>query len=336
MVTNLNIDCHVGDLTETVINDVEIIQECYSAIQEGGTDPDFLVIAQKYTKSLIIEVLESIHNFLLKFLEQIVRRFNAYAVNSARSANKYRETIIAKIGELVDNPVIYESFEYPGLYEYPKEFKMSQIETDEIISELKRLYNSDNKLDMDPASFIDKKINEFGKAVLDHNVEPDDLAYSVEKICKKIMKGSSATYSVTSNNISRFYDDMSRTLKERVKLTHIRKEINQYYSMLRREVEKMYHTPKQYVPSDLNFKNAEMTMSSYSGDVTRFELDRNKLFNAYLVIYRVAFTTKLNILNEKIEQQSAVIAAIFKRTSIFTHTTTGREIIKEENRIVSL
>lgn len=58
-------------------------------------------------------------------------------------------------------------------------------------------------------------------------------------------------------------------------------------------------------------------MNNIDGTVTRIEMQRNRLLNSYIQIYRAAFTAKINIIKEKIDIDSRVIALICRKSSIF-------------------
>ena len=338
MLRELYIDADFQSLSESSVYSTEVIQACYAAIDEGGLDTTFLNTARTYTKSLLVEALEQIRSVLLALCEKVMQLFNTYVTNSVRTAVKYRQLVIDKMDKL-DEPIAYEYYAYPHLYDYPKIFKMNLIETEGILREMKRIQTDRESIyEQTIDEFVNEKIQDFGVAVLDRKVEVDDLSYDVEKICKKLMRGKETDSQITRHNIETFYDDMQKTKQEKKNLQAVRKEINDWYRYLKSEMDKMFRVSTNVaIETNPNFRDADKTVSEQEmRDLTHFELQRNRMFNGWMTIYRTAFKTKLDILQDKIRIDSNIIGEIFKRTSLFANITTRTNMNKERERKVEL
>lgn len=315
----LNIDCDYTELTDSMVYSAEIIQECYEAIDEGADDPTFIDTAQKYTKSLLITVLEFAYKLLGRMIAQLLKAFNAYIINDVRIANKYKKFIISR-AEKIDEPIHYDYYSYEGLYEFPREIRKSDVDTVTIIAKMEQLGKKKEPGAQTVDDLINSNIISFSKEVLGDKVNPDDLSASVEKVIKHNVRGRKTRISITRSNIEEFYQDMENTIKERKKVNAIKAQINEYYVLLKNEINNAYKEEKKpRNPGNPNFREADVKIHSINGSVTRFELQRNRLLNAYIQIYRVAFTKKIDILNEKIQLDAGLIAELCKRASVFAH-----------------
>ena len=316
----INIDCI--NPTEDMMYSTEVIQECYDALDEGASDPVFIDTARKYAKSLLISVLDFVFNTLNKMLTGFIAKYNAFIVNDVRVADKYKKLIIEKQMEAFDKNskyIEYEYYEYPSLYDYPKEIRQNMTSTADILQVMKQVKDNESPGTMSVDEYVDKKIVEFGQDVLDAKIKPDDLECSVRDAIKNKCRGSKITKRLDLSNIEPFYDDMHNTIKEYKKARAMRSSIVMYYKTLRHEIDKVYADVKEKRnPGNPNFVNANVDMSSYDGSLTDIELQKNKLLNGYIQIYKHSFTEKIEICQEKINKDSLIIASLFKTTSVFT------------------
>lgn len=315
----LNIDCDYTELTDSVVYSTEVIQECYEAIDEGADDPTFIDTAQKYTKSLLVTVLEFAYKILGRMIAQLLKAFNSYIINDVRIANKYKKFILSRADKL-DDPIHYDYYSYEGLYEFPRAIQKSDVDTATIIAKMEQLSKNKAPGEQTIDDLVNSSIISFSKDVLGDKVNPDDLTASVEKIVKHNVRGRKTRISITRSNIEEFYRDMENTVKERKKVNVIKAQINEYYVLLKNEINNAYKEDKKpRNPGNPNFRDADVKIHNINGNVTKFELQRNRLLNAYIQIYRTAFTKKIDILNEKIRLDAGLIAELCKRTSVFTH-----------------
>lgn len=316
---NINIDCELGELSESAIYSVEVIQECYCAINEGAGDENVLKVAQKYTKSLLTYVLDVAQQILSKMVASMIKAFHNYIINGVRVAKKFKEIVIQKMQKL--DPISYSYYTYPGLYEYPIPLKQSVASTREIIDLFKTVKKNEGHGTITLEEFVDKKIKEFSKEVLGKPINPADINAYTTEVANQVIRGTGITRTVSKANITKFYEDLENTVKEKKKIYAIRNEINEYYKELRKEIDAIYKNDESPNPAatdkNPNFRQTKVHMNNIDGTVTRIEMQRNRLLNSYIQIYRAAFTAKINIIKEKIDIDSRVIALICRKSSIF-------------------
>lgn len=315
---DINISCDTCELSEAALYGVEVIQECYCAIDEGVEDESVLMIAQKYTKSLLTYVLDIAQQVLNKLVSSMIKSYHNYMINGIRVAKKFKELVIQKMQKL--DPISYQYYTYPGLYEYPVSIKQTVVSTRDIIDVMKTVKENEGPGTTTVEEFIDSKIKDFSKGVLGRPINPTNVTSCTTEVATRVIRGTRITRTVSSANIVQFYKDLENTIKEKKSVYAIRNEINEWYRMLQKEINMIYKDAdgkKSTIGTNPNFRLASMSMRNMDGVVTRIEMQRNRLLSSYIQIYRAAFTAKINIIKEKIDIDAGVIETICRKSSVF-------------------
>ena len=315
MVAFINITC--DDPTDKMMYDAEVIQECFFAMNEGASDPIVYDTAQKYTKSLLTSVLQFVYDALNKAVAVFLKSFHAFIVNDVRIAGKYKDIIISKMKSR-SIPIHYETYSYEGLYEYPKDVRQSVFDTNEIVKIMKNVKAQEQPGSITLAEYVDKKIVEFGQAVIGDKIDPDDLEYSVRNKTHTAVCGGKTTKTLSAGNLNEFYKDMENTVKEYKKARQLKAQITNYYKMLKHEIDEIYAIKStKRNPGNPNFRDASVTIHEDPITDTKIALQKNRLLNSYIQIYKVAFTEKIDCCREKIQNDSQVIAELLKLSATF-------------------
>lgn len=314
-------------LTENSYEKLSVLDSCYDSINEGVTDSFVVNIASTYTYSMITEVLDNIKETLLKLAQQVLTYLNNYILNTATIADKYRNLIINRFSTLKE-PFVYYTYEYPKpkFKDYPVLVKSStslelEIETmqDEI---LEKALSPDQAGDR-----VDKMLRSFGNDVLDARVDVSDLKNSTQKIIRSKLQGRQIQKKLTERDLDSFIDEIKayKTVKDDISRTknNIISDYNnlkRIYTSLMKEKESAYG-----FTNDLKKLRSPEAEELKAYDYQRFaniNLHLTRLFNGFITIYSSAFDTKLNIINEKIDANRAIIVELLTKTGIFTAVNT--------------
>lgn len=299
-------------------NKIDVLTSCYYGLHEDVTDNFLVTTTTSYSHSLIYEILENVKAALLALCQRVLSVLNNYILNTVNLIDKYRELIKDKFTKL-NAPLVYKTYEYPKLKnkDYP-DIKYSSAELGETISALQDKI-IEKKLTYDEVDMeIDNIIIKFGNDVIDGRVSPFDIQASSHEVVLQHIQGPEVTKSLTSKDLDTFINEIKSYKGIKDDLSKTKTAINKEYENLK----KVYsRAMEQKVSTELNIPNMKNpgleTLRSYEyrrfADIT---MQMNRLFNAFITIYNEAFTTKLNVLQQKIEDNKNIITELLNRTGV--------------------
>ena len=316
-------------LTEDSYTKLDVIDRCYDAINEGVLDNFVVDVAASNTYSMMMEVLDNVKETLLKLVQNVLTFLNNYILNSALLADKYRDLIIQRFKSMKE-PFVFYTYEYPKLKskDYPVLVK-SSISLEDEIREMEDEIIRKNLSPDEAASKVDKMLRSFGHDVLDARIDVSDLKSSVKKIIRDKIQGRQIQRDLTKEDLNQFINEIKTYKSVKDEITRTKANIlNDYKNLRKAYMDLMQRKEGESIglPTvDLKKLSQPEVEAFKLNDYQRFaniNLHMTRLFNGFITIYSTAFDTKLNIIQEKIEANRAVIVEMLIRTGVFTSVNT--------------
>lgn len=298
---------------------IDIIDSCYAAFNEGVNDSFIVSIAASNTMLTLQEHLERVRESLMTMYATVLGYLNNYIFNSAKLADKYRGLIIEKYRTL-ENPILFHTYQYSGLKDknYPILMKSSGTITNGIRA-LQTIFVEQETSSGVAAEVTDRMIVEFGRGVVDGDVDTSNLDASVEQIVRGHIQGRKLVKRLSKDDLNAFIDEIIayKPMKDSINAT--KKIMLQDYTMLKNLMTTEMQSAEASAMGIEDMRNPDAAMLRRA-DYQRFasiNLSLAKMFNSFIRIYSKAFDTKLAILNEKITENKDIITKLMVETSVF-------------------
>lgn len=313
-------------ISESSYPNLFIIESCYDSICEGAFDTRTVSISERYSRSIIFEVLDNIKEALLQFVQKLLYTLTQTFVNYNKVFLRYREAVLDRFYSLTE-PLIYETYEYPKSgYKYPNMIHTNgDIEKavvklqDDIIS---------GKLTAEKVAYrVDTMINSFGKEVTDFPIDPLEIGESVKRNITNQYRGKMITTQLDKDSLAKFMEDLNRYKADKDDLMYLKKTIIEEYTLLKDTYKKVTSDPIKMTNNYLRNMTDPEKEALEAHEYQRFaniSMEMSRLFNGYITVYQTAFNTKLNLFNERIDHERAMIVEVLSRTGVFTTLNTKR------------
>lgn len=305
-----------------------IIEDCYDTICEGTFDTRVVSISEKYSRSLIFEMLDNVKEFLLRLVQKLLNIVTSTYVNYIKVLSRYREAVLERFNTIKE-PVMYETFEYP---KEGTRYPYMVHSAGEIESEVIRLNNDilNGKLTADRVQMkVDTMLAKFGKDVTGFTVDPTNLSNTVKSNVTAHYRGNSTVKKLDKDTLSKFIEDVNRYKEDKADLIYLKKVITDEYALLKDTYRKVTSDPIKMTANYIRNMTDPEKEALEAHEYQRFaniSLEMSRLFNGYISIYQTAFNTKLNLFNERIDNERAIIVEVLSRTGVFTTLNTKRSV----------
>lgn len=306
-------------LTETSYTKIVTINACYRALEEGVDDHFVVSTARKYTHSLLVEVLETVKDNLLKFAQHILSALNNFILNNAKLVDKYRNLIIERYDKL-KVPFMYKTYQYPKLKakDYPVVIKTSTDLEKDIISLQDKIIKN-NLSASDTEAEVYKMVSSFGEQVVGAAVDIYDLKGSVREAVTSKLRGREMIKKLSSSDLNGLIDELIQYKPMKDDIVRTRTNLISEYEVLKRTYTKMMEDKEADSTGIKSIKDPDF-QKFQAHEYQRFmdiNLHMTKLFNAYITIYSEAYNTKLSILQDKINENRTIINNLLTATGVF-------------------
>lgn len=310
-----------GLLHESNIYQYDTLKVAYRAIDEAlplhEDVSNIMRVTDTYSRSIVFDLLEKIRTFLLEVYQQVLLLMNNYILNHAKLMEKYQDLIIERFDKL-QNPIKYYTYDYSGLYDYPKDLRGSNSVSKAIDDIIKEGENPLNTSD-DMTYLVDKKIQEFSLEMLGARVDPDNLKADTKKICYDLMQGQKRVEILTKANLKKYIKEIQEYKQMKDEIKKLKGDIESYY----RHLKKTYSSTFKLAPGSTagSLTRAVDPLKAILTDrqVVQFSTARiqlNRLFNGYITLYSESFSAKLDILQDHINMNKQVITQVMTRTNV--------------------
>lgn len=316
---------------ESVYNQLDVIDCCYEALDEGIFDSRIIDTALTYTYSSILEILENAKEYLLQLCSTVLSALNNYILNTAKYVERYREILKERVRALKE-PFIYDYYEYK-FTDYPNIVKASAGDITRRIESLQSDITTKSYTEAQIEDSVDNTLRWFTKLVLGVSADPDNLKNSVTEIVSIEIRGQKQYKGIDESTIDKFvtniasYKDRSAIIKKTK--TMIVKE----YEALKSAYRNAIKTPDEVKKID-RYKAASdpgwyAFMISEQSRFKQINIQMNRLFNGFITVYESALNTKLNILKEQVDRDREILTELLTRTQLIPLINTKR---LEKNR----
>lgn len=311
-------------LTESSYEKLAVLESCDAALNEGIFDNRIVTTAASYTYSMIIELLENAKNTLLKLCSVVLSYLNNYILNSAKLVDKYRELLKDRVSKLSE-PFSYSYYEYPDSKHYPVVIAVSGSMRD-TIAKLQDTIKTKKWTADRVENAVNDLLQDFGRKTVGESVDIWDIKASVTEAVTKHVRGKLDIRILTKDDIDQFANDMKqyRPLVDEIKRT--KSDVEKDYKELRVLYEGALKVPTE-IKSITKMQTAfDPQLSAMKAKETQRFSDINvqmsRLFNGFITIYNTAFNTKLNLIQERIDINRAVINELLRRTGVIAALAT--------------
>ena len=300
--------------TGSMYQQLDVIESVMQAIDEGVHDTRTITTASSYTQSVYLELLDNVKNALLKLAQQALSALNSYYMNNAKLCQKYRN-VIAKGLEKTKVPVTHDTYEYPDSKGYPRAMRSASVENE--VTRLQQDIRNSRYTSEEVAYRIDQMIEDFGRRVLDHSPDPWELKNSVKDIVTRKSRGKQTTIVIDVNTLDEWIKSITEYRKDRDDLQAMKKDLMEDYEILKKSIGSATK-PDRMLPGRSSLQRAydPDAEAFYQHEYTRFSdihTEMMRLFKSYIEIYKVAFSTKISLLDEKINDQRNTLNEVMIR-----------------------
>ena len=305
-------------LSEQSYYKIDVLESSYKGLMEGVTD-DFLVTATTtYSQSLITEMIENVKNTLLAFYQKVLSALNNFILNIANLADKYRELIKKRFNKL-DKPFTYSSYTYYRLFD--KDYPDIDLTRSDFVNAVEKL-RTDIKAKNLPGELVEIEVNKiidtFSRRAINDSVSPVSVRDSAHVILEKAIRGVPVIKTLEYKDIDKFCDEIKNAGPMKKELTNTKNAIMKTYN----EMKKSYASAIRYdlqaegTIKDLKNPGFETMRSIEYQRFAKINLEINRLFNACITIYNEAFNMKLQVMQDKIDENRSIIVDLLTRTGI--------------------
>lgn len=303
---------------------MDIIESAVDAMKDGI--PSFSVIqtAGSYTYSLVSDLLENVKTMLLELCQRVLSALNNLQVNNVRLIQRYQEVLLHRLHTL-NEPVVHKTYVYPSLDNFPAMIKSTTIER-EIIKLQDEITDpngapSAQKIGMK----VDGIIREFTKQVIGQPVVVSSLKESVESVVRKRARGKAITVEVTEETLNSYMEQINRYKDDKAEITRLKKSINEEYQSIKSMYSSTTGDPIKLAKNTVRYNMSPEKEEFLAHEYSRYadiHVEMMRLFNGFITVYNTAYSTVLNILDEKIQDRKNFIVQMFSITGIFAALNT--------------
>ena len=275
-----------------------------------------LGIANTYSQSIIYDLLERIRTLLLEIYQHVLVLFNNYVLNNAKLCEKYQDLILERFSKL-DGTIRYYTYPYDGLYTYPKDLR-SEGKAEKAAQEIIKIGEDPLTTPDILEAVVDKKIKEFSYAMLGARVNTYELKDDTKKICYSKMQGERYVETLTKDNLKKYIEEIQKYKELRDEIKSLKKEINGYYT----DLKKSFSNTFKMIPGPtgelvrMTDPTKAILLDKQVIQFSTAKIQLNRLFNGYITLYSEAFKAKLDIIQQHINTNRAVIVAVMTRTNV--------------------
>lgn len=312
--------------TESIYQKLSVVESGVLAISESITDSYVVNTTLSYTHSAMLEALDNVKNLLLELASRVLSVINNYCLNSTKLFDKYRELIMDRVDK--SNLVItHDTFTYPDLgnKSYPKELKATVAAGSEILSLQNRL-ETDPYLDADRVGQeVDHLILNFAEEVIGGVPDLDFLQSSVRDIVLEHVRGDPIRMVVNTKTLKDVFHAINNYKRDRDDIKRTRKAIIANYTALRNLQSRAMSDPMKFIEPKLASvadPDRAAFIAKEKSSYASIHMELMRLFNTYILIYRVAFKTKLDELNNKVNDYRNLLNDILTRTGLLAALNT--------------
>lgn len=302
---------------------LDIVESCIDALGSGLGEARIISTATTYTHSMFYEILENVKETLLKLVQRVLSVLNNYYLNNVKLLEKYREVILDRLDKMKE-PIKHETFEYPEVRDYPHAIRTtSGIEKD--IIKLHDDIRSGNLTSEKVGSRIDKLLQFFGKEVLETAPDPFDLRSSTKKIVEKRVRGKPVTVTIDRQTLDKYIEQITTYKRDKDDIMRARKNLIDDYELLKKTYAGVTKNPTSIITNRIQAiadPDKEAFMANEYSRYAAIHVEMMRLFNGYIAIYQAAFDTKLQELQNKINDNKNTIVAIITQTGLFAALNT--------------
>nr|DAH19443.1 MAG TPA: hypothetical protein [Caudoviricetes sp.] len=300
------------------LNTLQLIDSCYTALSEGVNDSFVINTTKSSTYKFLDELLDRIFKFLTDLYVQVLNYMNNYFMNSARLLDKYRNIIMTRYAKDKTN-LIYKTHTYPGLYDknYPNIVSASDIQ--ESLEAFQNQITDEFVTSDTVAEKTEMYVSKFAVDTIGARIDPFDLKVQVEKVVRKKCQGMEVVKSLSASDLDTMINEIAKYKPMKDAILATKKSMTSEYKSLKSA---MLNEMRQKTAEKIGINNitnpdaADLVNAEY----TRFaaiNMSLTQMYNAFITIYNIAYTTKLKVLAEKIDENRQVINDLLVKTSVF-------------------
>ena len=290
---------------------LDVLQECYAAIDEGVVDKRVVDTAMSYTYTMVIEFLENAKATLLKLFSMALSSLNNFILNDAKRAWKYKD-FLKKQRSMRNESYKYEYYEYPDINgDFP-----IVIPTSEINEVIRRLQDEVSGGDWNVSKVeisVDEILREFGRRALGDGIDPDSLKSSVRDSVYRRVRGIKVSRALTDKTIDSFIENITQYKDQQNRLKRLRTAMIEEYNSLKKSYTKTFEAPPE-VSDHVDFMDRYRDPVRY--DFVKRERRRYADMNAQMIrmlnglttIYQVAYTTSIEVIRERVELNRSILS----------------------------
>ena len=311
-------------LTEDSYEKLSVIESCHQAMLEDVNDTRVISTATAYTYSMVMEFLDSVKARLFKLCSFVLSLLNSYILNNARYLDKYREILKERIKKLPE-PFSFSYYEYP----FPKDYPVVIPGTNGIDQEIKQIQEKIQKeswVGEKVAISVDAMLKKFGRDTVGEDVDVYDLKASVTEIVTRKCRGELQVHILTESDIDAFIKDFQSYKPYADDIKRTKTNIEKDYILLKKTYERAIKMPEEIKDiTRLEIARDPELASFKAQEQNRFaeiNLQMTRLFTGFIKIYDTAFDTKLQLLQERIATNKAVINQLLVNAGIMSAVNT--------------
>lgn len=312
--------------TESIYQKLSVVESGVLAMSESITDSYVVNTTLSYTHSAMLEALDNVKTLLLELASRVLSVINNYCLNSTKLFDKYRELIMDRVDK--SNLVItHDTFAYPDLgnKSYPKELKATVAAGSEILRLQNRL-ETDPYLDADRiGQEVDHLILNFAEEVIGGVPDLDFLQSSVRDIVLEHVRGDPIRMVVNSKTLKDVFRTINNYKRDKDDIKRTRKAILANYNALKNMQSRAMADPMKFIEPKLASvadPDRAAFIAKEKSNYASIHMELMRLFNTYILIYRIAFKTKLDELNNKVNDYRNLLNDILTRTGLLAALNT--------------
>lgn len=311
-------------LSETSCDNLAVLEEYAEALNEGVFDNRVITMGKTYTYSMVIEFLDNVKEKLLKLCSTVLSYLNNYILNSAKLIDKYREILKDRLKDL-DEPFTFSYYKYPKEKDYPSIIPSNGWVESEV-RKLQSTIKKDGWTTERVENAINKLLEEFADRTVHGPIDPYNIKDTTASIIYRKLRGDIDIRILTADELDKMIDEF-KTYKPYIdEIKRTKSSVEKDYTALK----KAYSNAVKIDPETKDITNLQMI---YDPDLATFKaneqvrfgdinIQMTRLFTGFIDIYNTAFTTKLNIIRERVDINRHVIQELIQRTGIFAALNT--------------
>ena len=311
-------------LTEESYDKLSVIESCHQAMLEAVDDTRVISTATTYTYSMVMEFLDSVKARLFKLCSFVLSLLNSYILNNARYLDKYREILKDRVKKLPE-PFSFSYYEYPLPKDYPVVIPGNNG-IDQEIQQIQEKIRKDGWVGEQVATSVDQMLKKFGRDTVGSEIDVYDIKASVTEVVTRHCRGELQVRILTEKDIDAFIKDFQSYKPYADDIKRIKSNVEKDYILLKKTYERAIRIPEEIKGiTNLELARDPELASFKAQEQNRFaeiNLQITRLFTGFIKIYDTAFDTKLQVLQERIATNKAVINQLLVSAGIMSAVNT--------------